>query len=229
MEPVYRCLIVDDEKPAHEVVKTHLLQTEGLQFVASAFNGKQALQLLQNEDIDIVFLDIEMPLINGMELLQALNPKPAVIITTAFQEFAFDAWQHDAVDYLKKPISYLKFLKAVNKAKIYCSQVEKSQVKSTLTFRVDGYTKEISMESIMYFTSYGNYVKVFSVTERQPLIVYDTLANLQNQVSKSSFVQIHRSHVVNRAFITTVGKESVLLKNGDRLPVGRKYQVLLEG
>lgn len=228
MEHVYRCLIVDDEKPAHDVLMAHLRQTEGLQFVASAFNGKEALHMLQHEEIDIVFLDIEMPLVNGMELLQALSPKPAVIITTAFQEFAFDAWQNDAVDYLKKPISYVKFMKAVNKAKIYCSQTEKPKMRHTLQFRVDGEMREISNENIIYLSSYGNYVKVFDVTARQPIVVYDTLANVRNNLSKNDFLQIHRSYVVNKAFIASAEKDFVLLQNGERLPVGRKFQILLE-
>lgn len=228
MEYVYRCLIIDDEKPAHDVLKSHIAQAEGLQFVASVFNGKEALQLLQHQEIDIVFLDIEMPLINGMELLQALNPKPAVIITTAFQEFAFDAWQNDAVDYLKKPISYVKFVKAVSKAKVYCQHAEKSKVKQTISLRIDGETREIKTKNIMYLAGFGNYIKVFDATARQPLIIYETLANVKKDLDKNNFLQIHRSYIVNRAFLAKREKESVVLLSGDRLPVGRKYQILLE-
>jgi DNA-binding LytR/AlgR family response regulator len=228
MESVYRCLIVDDEKPAHDVINVHISHTKGLLFVASAFNGKEAIDLLQHGDIDIIFLDIEMPLVNGMELLQALNPKPAVIITTAFHEFAFDAWQHDAVDYLKKPISYVKFAKAVNKAVMYCSQKAKPQLRHSFTFKINGDSRNVEIQNITYLASYGNYIKIFDYTCKQPLVVYETLANLQSELNKSNFVQIHRSFIVNRSFISKIEKEAVILKTGERLAVGRKYKVLLE-
>jgi two-component system, LytTR family, response regulator len=229
MESGYRCLIVDDEKPAHEVLKAHVAQTEGLQHIASAFNGKQALQLMQSEKIDIAFLDIEMPLISGMDLLKTLNPKPAVIITTAFQEFAFEAWENDAVDYLKKPISYVKFLKAVNKAKVYCDVLARqTELQKALSFKVDGRITTVQAEDIVFISAFGNYLKVVVGDRQNPLVIYERLGNLLKQLSKNHFVQIHRSFVVNKAYISNIEKESVILKTGERLMVGRKYQVLLE-
>jgi two-component system, LytTR family, response regulator len=227
MEPQYRCLIVDDETPAHEVLKAHIAQTEGLNHTASAFNGKEAMHILQHEKVDIVFLDIEMPLITGMELLKSLSTKPAVIITTAFQEFAFEAWENDAVDYLKKPISYAKFLKAVNKAKLYCSLAKHTVQPKTFSFRVDGQTVQIHVDEIMYVSSLGNYLKITTRNSKTPVVVYERLSQLLSQLDKNNFVQIHRSYVVNRAFIEKADRFQVTLKTGEQLAVGRKYQVLL--
>jgi DNA-binding LytR/AlgR family response regulator len=228
MEPHYRCLIVDDEKPAHEVLKSHLVQTDGLLFAGSAFNGKEALQRLQEGKIDIVFLDIEMPLISGMELLKSLNPKPAIIVTTAFQEFAFEAWENDAVDYLKKPISYVKFLKAVHKAKVYCQLHEKKSVsQKAISLRVEGENIQIPVEEIAFLSSFGNYLRINFGSARKPLLVYERLGNLYQKLD-SNFVQIHRSFVVNKSFISAIERDKVVLKTGDKLAVGRKYQVLLE-
>jgi len=229
MENEYSCLIVDDEKPAHEVLKAHMSQVDNLRYKASAFNGKEALLMLQSQDFDIVFLDIEMPLINGIELLQSLNPKPAVIITTAFQEFAFEAWQSDAVDYLQKPISYAKFLKAVTKAKNYCSVKDRQFVKKSFAFRINGVMLSANSEDIIYISSLGNYLKIFTTTHKNPLLVYESLTNIQQQLSKDTFIQIHRSYIVNKVFISKIDKETLRLKNGEQLAIGRKYQILLEG
>ncbi len=229
MEPFLRCLIVDDETPAHAVIASHIEKTDGLALAANAYNGYEAIKILQSEAIDILFLDIEMPLVNGIELLASLTVKPATIITTAYQDFAFDAWQHDAVDYLKKPISYIRFIKALEKAKLYCKQHHKIELaKKTLAFKVDGKEESIHSESILYFSASGNYVKIFSTVSQKPLMVYDSLASIQRQLDETTFIQIHRSYVVNKLFIKSVDKAHVYLTNGERLPVGRKFQILLE-
>jgi DNA-binding LytR/AlgR family response regulator len=229
MEPHLRCLIVDDEKPAHAVIASHISKTEGLTLVSNAYNGHEALKILKAETVDILFLDIQMPLVNGLELLASLPMKPATIITTAFQEFAFDAWQHDAIDYLQKPVSYIKFMKAIDKVKVYCLQQRKTRpFKEALSFKVNGEEIALQAAQIIYFSGLGNYLKVFSHAKKSPLIVYDTLANLYNQLGQTNFVQIHRSYVVNKAFIKEIEKEIVHLTTGERLPVGRKYQILLE-
>ncbi|MFN9499813.1 MAG: LytR/AlgR family response regulator transcription factor, partial [Chryseotalea sp.] len=204
-------------------------KTDGLMLAANAYNGYEALKILQAETIDILFLDIEMPLVTGMELLASLTNKPATIVTTAYQDFAFDAWQHDAVDYLKKPVSYIRFAKAIEKAKLYCKQQNKVEwVKKILTLKVDGKEEMVSSDTIMYLSALGNYVKIFSTGSQKPMIVYDSLQNLQQQLDADNFIQIHRSHVVNKVFIKNVDKVSVFLTNGECLPLGRKFQILLE-
>jgi two-component system, LytTR family, response regulator len=229
METIYRCLIVDDEKPAHEVIKSHISKLPQLQFVRSVFNGKEALDALKAEQYDIVFLDIEMPIITGMELLSALHPKPAVVLCTAYTDFAFEAFQHEAVDYVQKPISFMRFQKAVDKAIIYCMQLKTMESKIThLTIKVDGQKIELPTAEILYLNSMGNYVKVYVVNHSKPYIVYDTLGNMLDALNKKEFVQIHRSAIVNKQFIVQKTIDQVTMPNGQTLPIGRKYSVLLD-
>jgi two-component system, LytTR family, response regulator len=229
METKYRCLIVDDEKPAHEVIKSHISKLPQLQYEASVYNGKEALDILQTQPFDIVFLDIEMPIVNGIELLQALQPKPAVIMVTAYTEFAFAAYQHEAVDYLQKPISYIRFHKAVEKAMFFCEQ--KKKIENTIThlkIKVDGEIMQIPLAEIMYCNSMGNYVKIITSSSAKPLIVYDALSNIYDSLDKNIFVQVHRSYIVNKLFIQQTNLDNIVLLNSEVLPVGRKYGVLLE-
>jgi two-component system, LytTR family, response regulator len=229
MATPYKCLIVDDEKPAHLVIKSHISHCEDLEFVASAYNGKEALNLLINNEFDFVFLDIEMPLINGIELLQTLPKRPATIITTAYSNFAFEAYQQDAVDYLLKPISFPRFLKAIEKAKYFWkSNQEQKSIKNSILLRIDGEAKEIKLEQIVYFQSIGNYVKVVFNGHQKSVVVYDTLKNIVDLTPSERFVQTHKSYIANIDYIQSVDKESLLLKGDVNIPLGRKYELMVQ-
>jgi DNA-binding LytR/AlgR family response regulator len=229
MATPYKCLIVDDEKPAHLVIKSHISHCEDLEFVASAYNGKEALNLLINNEFDFVFLDIEMPLINGIELLQTLPKRPATIITTAYSNFAFEAYQQDAVDYLLKPISFPRFLKAIEKAKYFWkSNQEQKNIKNSILLRIDGEAKEVKLEQIVYFQSIGNYVKVVFNGNQKSVVVYDTLKNIVDMTPSERFVQTHKSYIANIDYIQSVDKESLLLKGDISIPLGRKYELMVQ-
>lgn len=228
MGTIYKCLIVDDEKPAHLVLTSHISNCEDLEHAASAYNGKEAIQLLSQNEYDLVFLDIDMPLVTGMEVMQTLSKRPATIVTTAYDKFAFESYQFDAVDYLLKPISFPRFLKAVEKAKHFAKlEIKKETTKATILLRADGDSKEFMLSDILYFQSIGNYVKVYFRDEGKTLIVYETLKNLLNSTPSDRFVQIHKSFIINSDFIERVSRESILLRGSTTLPVGRRYQLLV--
>lgn len=228
MGVVYKCLIVDDEKPAHLVIKSHINHCEDLAFSASAFNGKEAIKLLLDNDFDIVFMDIDMPLISGIEVLQTLSKRPATIMTTAYNQFAFEAYQQDAVDYLLKPISLPRFMKSVEKAKYFWqANNAKTPLKTTIMLRIDGELKEIKLDSIVYFESIGNYVKVHFKTPNKPIVVYDTLKNILDNTPSDVFIQTHKSYIINTQFMETINKESIVLKGEINVPLGRKYELLV--
>ncbi|MFM9840932.1 MAG: LytR/AlgR family response regulator transcription factor [Cyclobacteriaceae bacterium] len=227
MGAIYKCLIVDDESPAHLVLTSHISNCEELTHAASAYNGKEAIQLLSNSEFDIVFLDINMPLVTGMEVMQTLAKRPATIVTTAYDSFAFDAYQYDAVDYLLKPISFPRFLKAVEKAKHFVEAPPKLTRKMDISFRVNGEVKEIPLQSILYFQSIGNYIKVFLKEQGKTLVVYETLKNILVNTPPDLFTQIHKSYVVNISSIEEVSKDRVVIDGGTQLPLGRKYELLL--
>lgn len=223
---VYKCLIIDDEKPAHLVIKSHISNCSELEFSGSVYNGKEAIQILSQQKFDLVFLDIDMPLINGIEVMQTLTHRPATIITTAYNNFAFEAYQNDAVDYLLKPISFPRFLKAIEKAKYFLKSDNDNNI-TTLTVRVEGITKEMKFDDICYMQSIGNYVKIFLKNSEKPITVYNSLKNFLDTTSSKQFIQIHKSFIININYLEKVEKEFVLLKNNISIPLGRKYEILV--
>lgn len=228
MGHVYKCLIVDDEKPAHLVIKSHISNCDDLTFSASAFNGKEAIKMLLENEYDIVFLDIDMPLINGIEVMQTLSKRPATIVTTAYNHFAFEAYQQDAVDYLLKPISLPRFMKSIEKAKYFWhSNNIKTPAKTSIILRVDGENRESQLDDILYFQSIGNYVKVFFKEKNKSVVVYDTLKNILENTPSDVFIQTHKSFIVNTNYIENIGKESLILRGPVSVPLGRKYELLV--
>ena len=222
MELNYSCLIVDDEYPAHDVVKALINMNSQLEFVKSCYNGEDALVELTTNSYDIVFLDINMPILNGIDLLEKLEQKPAVIVTTAYTDFAFDAYQNDAVDYLQKPISVERFAKAVAKAIIYAHK-RKLEATKFLTVKIDGFKQKISQEEIIYCQSMGNFTRFFLKNNPKPVIVNQSLAHQLTQLNPELFIQIHRTCIVNKSFITRRKENLLLLINEVELPIGRKF------
>lgn len=222
----YKCLIVDDEVPAHMVIKSHIHNTPGLEFAASASNGKEAVQLLQAQHFDIVFLDINMPILTGVEVMQQLPNRPATIITTAYSDFALEGYRYDAVDYLVKPVSLAAFTKAVEKAKIFCNAKEQQPYKTTITLKTTRDTIEVPTANIMFIESYGNYLKVYLAERQMPVVVYGSLSAIANELG-TEFVRVHKSFVINTTHITANTGQEVRLSNGSIVPVGRKYRILL--
>lgn len=231
MGVTYKCLIIDDEKPAHQVLLSHIKQCEDLECIGHAYSGKEALTFLQTNEVDILFLDINMPLVSGLELLAMLPVKPTTIVTTAYSEFALESYQNDAVDYLLKPISFSKFLKAVEKAKIFCKERKHSIRKSlphSILVKEDGFDYFINMNDIIYIESAGNYIKIFSKSRRKSYFVYGSLVGFKTELIGEEFVQIHRSFIINKNHIKERFMSKLVLTNEDEVPIGRKYQILLD-
>jgi two-component system LytT family response regulator len=223
----YKCLIADDEVPAHLVIKSHLSKIPDLEFVASASNGKEALQLLLKHPIDIIFLDINMPIVTGIEFMQQLPVRPATIITTAYSDHALDAYRYDAVDYLVKPVALADFIKAVNKAKIFCDAKRVVSTKVNQYLKINKTDSEIPLKDIVYIESLGNYVKVNMPEAIKAPIIYASLSAINEQVSNSGFIRVHKSYIINASQVQSFTTNEVVLKTGVTIPVGRKYQILL--
>ena len=226
MGPAYKCLIVDDEVPAYLVIQSHIRNTPGLEFIASASNGKVAMQLLEQRRFDIVFLDINMPIVNGIELMQQLPFRPATIITTAYSDFALDAFKYDAVDYLVKPIGLLAFTKAVEKAKIFCDAKVLAPPKTMLSLKTAKDSINVAATDIVYIESYGNYLKVYLTGRQMPVVIYGALSAIANELD-SNFVRVHKTYIINTYHSKNILGQEVRLSNGSVVPVGRKYRILL--
>lgn len=223
----YKCLIVDDEAPAHLVLQAHIARTEQLELIGDVYDGQEALEFLRINQVDILFLDIEMPRLTGLELLECMPYAPSVILTTAYSNFGFEAYQNGVVDYLLKPISYPRFTKAINKI------IERPLVRKEadsfpeIEVKHDGVLKTIKTKNILYIEAVGNYIRLYMENEK-PLVIIQTMKYILSVLPPSHFIRIHKSYIVKRETIAAFKKTEVILTNKTVLPVGRKYSVLLE-
>ncbi|WP_317898504.1 LytR/AlgR family response regulator transcription factor [Aurantibacillus circumpalustris] len=223
-----KCLIVDDEAPAHKVLQAHIAKTDILEIVGDVYNGKEALDFLSKTKVDLIFLDIEMPKLTGLELLQCLPYHVSVILTTAYSNFGFEAYQNDVVDYLLKPISFPRFLKAINKVTNLRLPTKKEEPKfPDIELKHEGVLKTINTKSIIYIEAVGNYIKINLINEK-PLLVTQTMKYISSLLPQDYFTRIHKSFIVKREAIAEIKKTEITLINKVTLPVGRKYSVLLE-
>ncbi|OUL62943.1 LytTR family DNA-binding domain-containing protein [Flavobacterium sp. AJR] len=227
----YRCLIIDDETPAHKALASHIAKYEDLEHSGSAFSGMEALKMLNENTYDIIFLDINMPVISGVELMELQPNRPLTIVTTAYSDFALSAYENDAIDYLLKPISIEKFAKAITKAKAYFlgkKNKNNNSVKDVLFYRVNGQMTDILLKDIIYIESLGNYMKIFSNKLDMPIIIYGSLSSIATDIDSVNFIQIHRSFIVNTKAIQALTSRTLTMSNGEVLPIGRKYQILVD-
>lgn len=231
MALTYRCLIIDDESPAHKALISHISKFDELEHSGSAFNGMEAIKLLNENQYDIIFLDINMPVISGVELMELQPKRPITIVTTAYSDFALSAYQNDAIDYLMKPISFDKFSKAIEKAKTYHSgnnlKKENTDDEKVLSYRSNGQVIETPLSDILYIESLGNYMKLYNCKLKSPIVIYGSLASISAEIDCAHFLQVHRSYIVNTNKISAVTAKNLTMSNGDIIPVGRKYQILL--
>lgn len=232
MALTYRCLIIDDESPAHKALASHISKFVELEHSGSAFSGMEAVKMLNENNYDIIFLDINMPVISGVELMELQPNRPLTIVTTAYSDYALSAYQNDAIDYLLKPISFDKFAKAIEKAKIYFSgnslKKESTDNSKVLSHRVNGQMTDIPLSDIIYIESLGNYMKLYSSKLSLPMIIYGSLASIASEIDNTDFIQVHRSYIVNVNKVTATTFKTLTMCNTEIIPVGRKYQILLD-
>jgi two-component system, LytTR family, response regulator len=223
----YKCLIVDDEAPAHFVLQAHIARTEELEIIGDVYDGHEALEFLRNNQVDILFLDIEMPRLTGLELLECMPYSPSVILTTAYSNFGFEAYQNGVVDYLLKPISYPRFLKAINK--IIERPLPRKEIEQYPEIEVkhDGVLRTVQTQDILYIEAVGNYIRLHLASEK-PLLISQTMKYILSVLPPLYFIRIHKSYIVKREAIVEFKKTELILSNQTVLPVGRKYSVLLE-
>lgn len=232
-----KALIIDDEPLAHTVILEYVKDISFIEVVGQCNLATEAITILQNQEIDLLFLDINMPKIKGLDFLRTLKNPPLVIITSAYQEYALESFELDVCDYLLKPFRFDRFLKAVNKAQEVFQLKNKEnsafseQLKSTsktqeetgqLFIKADKRLININLSEIYYFESYGNYVKVwlkdnFHLTPR-------TLISFIEQVPETDFYRIHKSYLIHRKFIDYVEGNFLLMKNGKQLPIGKNHR-----
>ena len=231
----YKCLIVDDEPIAQQILESYISQIDSLHIAGKCSNAFEALNVLHQEQIDILFLDIKMPSLSGLEMLKTLQNPPKVILTTAFSEFGVESYEFGIVDYLLKPISFERFLKAVNKIVIPKSaNLEKEENEEKLSsdptfifFKADKKIHKYYFSEILFIEGSGNYVKIHTKNDK-PLMVLDKLIELYDKLPQKNFIRVHKSFIVNVSHIQKI--EGNMLKIQDKsIPISATYKQKLEG
>ena len=229
-----RCLLIDDEPPALKILASYISNMNGLEIVGQCKNALEALDVLNQHAVDVIFLDIKMPKILGTEFLKNLSHPPKVIFVTAYRDYAVEGYELDAVDYLVKPVSFERFFKAITKLNrmmgketISTSVDYKSNPEAFVYLKVDKDMKKIFVNDIVYIESWKDYIKLFLVNGKN-LIVKQTITAMENLLSEHKFMRVHRSYMVSINKISGYNGISVQLETKE-IPIGRLYkQVVME-
>ncbi len=223
MNMVCRCIIVDDEPPAIKVLKKYIETVPQLEITGICKNGFEVLNLLGRKKVDLIFLDVNMPKLIGTELLRTISHPPQVIFTSAHRDFAVEAFELDAVDYLLKPFSFERFLKAVNKVlhtKTPLPELPTSTI-SFVYFRAERKMVKVFLKEILYIESYRDYV-IIHMDEARELKVKLTLNHVEGMLPGNQFLRIHRSFIVSIKKITAYTKTDVEIGRAE-LPIGKSF------
>lgn len=222
------CLVVDDEPPAREIIRRYIEDVPTLELAGECANALQAFAVLQQQHIDLVFLDIRMPQLNGYDFLKTLKNPPKVIITTAYTEYALEGYELDVVDYLMKPIPFERFLKAVNKAFFAGTYKTESVIKSDdkkseafVYFRADRKMVKVMLQDILYIESMKDYIKVFTTTGT--LITKQSISSVEEMLPEKEFIRVHRSYIVSLNRINTFTSELIEIGSTE-IPIGKLYR-----
>ncbi|TRX65826.1 LytTR family DNA-binding domain-containing protein [Carboxylicivirga sp. M1479] len=222
------CLIIDDEPLAVEVIKSHVDKLDSLNVVATCHRAADAFELLRSKKIDLLFLDIQMPGLTGLEFLRSLRNPPKVILTTAYKEYALEGYELDIVDYLMKPISFERFIKAVNKFfEQQPRDIELHHSKSNgddndfMYIRTGKMVHKVLLKDIVFVESLKDYVNIH--TADRTIHARQTLSSIENMLNENHFMRIHRSFIVSIHHISGFTATTIAIADKN-LPIGRNYK-----
>jgi DNA-binding LytR/AlgR family response regulator len=220
-----RCIIVDDEPLSQKVVQRYVKGIPYLDLVATCSHAFEAMEILKSNEIQIVFLDINMPRLSGINFVKTLSNPPLIIFTTAYPEYAVEGFELEAVDYLLKPFSFERFLKATNKAqkKLDSEKTQKNFLSKSnhFVFKSDKKLYKLDYEEVLYFQAYGDYVKIF--TAEKNYLTKDRLVNIEKELPKNTFIKIHRSYIIALNFIQYIEGNQVKIAE-ELLPISQTYR-----
>ena len=218
-----RCLVVDDDELSRNVLTDLINETDSLELIKSCENAIDAFNLIKEEHIDLVFLDIEMPKMDGMEMLRTLSPLPQVILVTSHSEYAVESYEYDVTDFVKKPISTARFLKAIEKASKRLTK-ESSHFTTkgeTIFIKSDSKLVQISTNQIYWIEALGNYMRV--ITEEGKYTILSTMKDVAAKLPSDDFVRVHRSFIVRLDKIESI-EDNYIVINENQINIGKAYK-----
>jgi len=220
-----RYLIVDDEHIAHDIIKGYCDLVPNMQLMKNCYDALEAFEYLNQNEVDLIFLDLNMPVLKGFEFLKTLQNPPKVIVTTAYNEFALEGYEYNISDYLLKPFGFERFLKAINKAIGSVSQKAVSSESNILANRifVQSNKKHIQLETenILYIEATGNYTKIITTTET--ITIREKFSSFLEQLPKNEFAQVHKSFAVAPKHIKSIEGNIIFITNY-KIPIGKIYK-----
>jgi two-component system, LytTR family, response regulator len=217
-------IAVDDEPKALDVISIHAAKAPEIELVAPFTHPEKALAYLKDNFVDLIFLDINMPGISGLQFVERLQSKPYIVFTTAYSEYAIDSYDFEAVDYLLKPIEFDRFYKSVNKVKklMQLNSIQQDSLLSKFIFIKDGYKQiKVCIEDILYIQSEGNYLNIVTNTEK--ILARMTFQSLMEKLPRNFFFRVHNSFVVNFSHIQKIEDNQVFIQDM-KIPIGIKYK-----
>lgn len=224
---ILNCMIVDDEMMARKSLERFCKKHDSLNVTSICENAKKALEVLKKEEIDLIFLDVEMPELTGLEFLEQAVVLPQVILTTSKTEYAYDAYQHQVADYLKKPFNFIRFQQAVAKVlEIHKMNTDYKAEANEIYVREDGRYVRIPYDDILYFENAGDYVSI--KTTENSHIIHGTMKGIDTRLNHPKFLKVHRSFIVNMSKIKDI-EDTTLVIDKKVIPISRAHRQALMG
>jgi DNA-binding LytR/AlgR family response regulator len=227
-----RCIAIDDEPLALELLEDNISKVPYLQLVAKCSNAMEAIKVLQEQKVDLIFLDIQMPKLTGLQFIQSLSDRPMIILVTAYEKFALEGFNLDVVDYLVKPVSFERFVKACNKAwglyqlKTKPKEITAGGSQDYIFVNVDYSLLKVVIDDIMWIEGLKDYIKIQLKSSSRPVITRMTMKSIEELLPGNRFIRIHKSYIAAVAFITSVRKTTLMIGT-EELPVSETYQEAL--
>jgi len=219
-----RCIAVDDETPALEILEDNISRVPFLQLVKKCKNAYQAMEVLRQEPIDLLFLDIEMPGISGLRLLKDMTEKPMVIFITAYRQYAADGYDLDVLDYLVKPVSFERFQRAANKALEYQELRQREKVFLEYIFIQSEYKlTKVFVHEILYIEGLGNYIKLYRAGSSRPILSKLSMKAIGEKLPAGKYSRVHKSFIVMLDKISSVHSDSIMIGETE-IPLSRFYR-----
>lgn len=217
--------IIDDEPIAHRIIEGYCQNLSYLQKAGNCYNAFEAMELLQKNPVDLIFLDINMPKFSGFELLKSIPKPPATIVTSAYKEFALEGYELNVSDYLLKPFSFARFLKAVNKAvgthTVPEHPAPKQEQETHFFIKGDKKIHQLRFEDILFIEAYGNYTKIYLTNER--IVSHEKISSFENLLPAADFLRVHKSFIVPLKKINTLEGNRIFIGT-HKVPIGQTYK-----
>jgi len=226
------CIAVDDEPLALSLLKDNISRIPFLNLVAECGDAFEAMKALEEHKVDLIFIDIQMPGLTGMQFIGSLANKPLVIFITAYKNYALESYDLAVVDYLLKPVALDRFIKSCERAKelfdLKAQNRNEATTKADFFFVSQDYSQvKIMFDDVIYMKSYGDYIKIYLKSSKMPLVIRNSLKNISLELPENKFIRIHKSYLVAAKEITSVRKNSVFLEEKE-FPVGETFRINIE-